>query len=290
MHQKIGFIGMGLMGSVMASRLCRAGYIVHIWNRDPVKCAPIVALGAKHSDTLNELLAASDIVMLCLSDTLAVQTVVFGSGRFTMQHCANKTLIDFSSIAPSSTVEFSRRLKAEADMNWIDCPVSGGVAGAESGELCAMVGGVSEAIDDVRPILAHLTQRVTHMGPIGCGQATKVCNQMIVSANILVMAEVIGFAKKAGIDTTKIPTALAGGFADSIPLQLTGQRMANGEFEDIKWHVKTLLKDLSMSDQMGRALNANTPMSTLAHQLMKHYCEDGYADMDPSALIQEYLD
>jgi 3-hydroxyisobutyrate dehydrogenase len=98
------------------------------------------------------------------------------------------------------------------------------------------------------------------------------------------------FGEKAGIDITRIPTALAGGFADSMPLQLTGQRMENGEFEDLKWRVRTLLKDLSISDELARALKTNTPMSALAHQLMKHYCEYGYAYIAPSALIQAHLD
>jgi 3-hydroxyisobutyrate dehydrogenase len=163
-HQRISFIGMGLMGSAMTSRLIHAGYPVKIWNRDPAKFAAVVTVGTKQSRSLKDLFGASDIVLLCLSDTLAAQAVVFDSDEFTVQRCADKTLIVFSSIAPSSTVEFTQTLKSETDMNWIDSPVSDGSAGTESGELCAMVGGDCDAIDYLPPVLTHLTKRVTHMG------------------------------------------------------------------------------------------------------------------------------
>lgn len=113
---------------------------------------------------------------------------------------------------------------------------------------------------------------------------------MIVSCNILIMAEVLALAKKSGVDSQKIPNALAGGFADSIPLQLTGQRMVDSDFDEIKWHVKTLAKDLDLGDVMAEASKSETPISSLAKTLMRQYCDEGFADQDPANLIKVYLE
>lgn len=285
----IGFIGMGLMGMPMSHRLLAAGYKLTVWNRTADKCASLKAQGASVAASIGELVRQSDIVMTCLTDTDAVEAVVF-SEEFLQHASANKLLVDFSSIDSEKTKYFADKLQNICGMYWIDSPVSGGVVGAESGKLVAMAGGTAEHIDSIRPILSHLSQRLTHMGPVGSGQATKVCNQMIVSCNILIMAEVLALAKKSGIHCEKIPTALAGGFADSIPFQLTGQRMVDGDYDDIKWHTKTLAKDLDLASAMATSHNGETPIASLAQQLMREYCNEGYADLDPANLIKVYLD
>ncbi|MGH1428060.1 MAG: NAD(P)-dependent oxidoreductase [Arenicella sp.] len=289
-HQpKIGFIGIGLMGHPMSQRLLKAGMQLTVWNRTIEKCDELKAQGATVANSIGELVANNDIIMCCLTDTDAVEKVVL-SNEFLQNSHANKVLIDFSSIDPAQTKIFAKKLHQASGMRWIDSPVSGGVAGAESGKLVVMSGGNTEDVDAIRPILAHLSQRVTHMGPVGSGQATKVCNQMIVSCNILVMAEVLALAKKSGIHSEKIPSALAGGFADSIPFQLTGQRMVDADFDDIKWHTKTLAKDLDLASGMAESHNSNTPIASLAQQLMRQYCNIGYADIDPANLINVYLE
>jgi len=287
MQKNIGFIGMGLMGTPMSKRLIDAGYAVTVWNRTQEKCNEAVAHGANLASSIEQLVAENDIILTSITNTDAVEAVVF-SDEFLSQGNKNKTLIDFSSIDPARTREFAQKLHEHTKMSWIDCPVSGGVAGAESGSLVMMVGGDEALIDSLRPMLANLSQRVTHMGPIGSGQATKVCNQMIVSCNILIMAEVLALAKKSGVDSQKIPSALAGGFADSIPLQLTGQRMVDSDFDEIKWHVKTLAKDLDLGDVMAEASESDTPISSLAKTLMRQYCDEGFADQDPANLIKVY--
>jgi 3-hydroxyisobutyrate dehydrogenase len=226
--------------------------------------------------------------MLSVTDTQAVNEVVFGSHGISHTGSASKIFVDFSSIAPDSTRLFAQQLHAHCGMPWIDAPVSGGVAGAENGTLAIMAGGSSQVIDKIRPILATLSQRVTRMGDVGSGQVTKICNQMIVSCNVLVIAEILALAEKAGVDSSQIPDALKGGFADSLPLQLTGSRMANREFEPIKWHIKTLLKDLTMAEMLSIQLQGKTPMSHLAQQLMQQYASAGLADKDPSTLINCY--
>lgn len=273
----------------MSQRLLTAGYALNVWNRTPSKCNALEAQGATFANSIEDLVANSDIVMTCLTDTDAVESIVF-SDEFLQAADASKLLVDFSSIDPDKTKKFAQKLKESTGMHWVDSPVSGGVAGAESGNLVVMAGGETDDVESLRPLLAHLSQRVTHMGAVGSGQATKVCNQMIVSCNILIMAEVLALAKKAGIHSEKIPAALAGGFADSIPFQLTGQRMVDGDFDEIKWHTKTLAKDLDLAAAMTESNAINTPIAKLAQSLMRQYCEEGYADLDPAQLIKVYLE
>ncbi len=288
-NQTIGFIGIGLMGEPMSQRLLAAGYALNVWNRTPSKCNTLESQGATFANSIEDLVANSDIVMTCLTDTNAVESVVF-SDEFLQAADSNKLLVDFSSIDPDKTKKFAQKLKEYTGMHWVDSPVSGGVAGAESGNLVVMAGGETDDVESLRPLLAHLSQRVTHMGDVGSGQATKVCNQMIVSCNILMMAEVLALAKKAGIHSEKIPAALAGGFADSIPFQLTGQRMVDGDFDEIKWHTKTLAKDLDLAAVMAESNAGDTPIAKLAQSLMRQYCDEGYADLDPAQLIKVYLE
>ena len=173
-------------------------------------------------------------------------------------------------------------------MDWMDAPVSGGVAGAEQGTLAIMAGGSQESFDRLRSIMSTLSQRFTHMGESGAGQITKVCNQMIVSCNALVIAEVIALARKAGIDAEKIPEALAGGFADSKPLQILGPQMATDTFEPIKWYVRTLLKDLDTAVLLSRNEGSAIPMSALGAQLMRQHGSQGYLEKDPATLVELY--
>lgn len=281
---------MGLMGVPMTLRLLNAGYPVTVWNRSPEKAASVIAQGATGAASIAELTEAADIIMLSVTDTAAVKQVIFAEQGVASAGTAQKLLVDFSSIAPDQTREFAAELNHVCGMRWVDAPVSGGVAGAEQGTLAIMAGGDAADIDAIRPILAHVSQRVTHMGSVGSGQASKIGNQMIVSCNVLVIAEVLALLEKAGVDSSKIPEALKGGFADSIPLQLTGSRMAHRDFDEIKWHIKTLLKDLTMARTLTEQLNGHTPMSELGRALMQHYSDNGLADKDPATLITCYAE
>ncbi len=286
----IGFIGMGLMGVPMTQRLLAAGHCVRVWNRSANKLAAVVANGAVASDSIAELVSNSDVVMLCVTDTVAVEAVVFAEHGVAASMTDRHTLVDFSSIDPQATRVMAARLKQQTGADWVDAPVSGGVAGAEQGTLAIMVGADAEALERVAPLLAVLGQRHTHMGPVGSGQVTKVCNQMLVSCNVLVMAEVMALAEKSGVRADMIPTALQGGFADSIPLQLTGPKMANREFDEIKWHVKTLLKDLDLARTLAHASHSATPMAGLGAELMRQHASRGFADQDPATLVQLYAE
>jgi len=286
----IGFIGMGLMGVPMTLRLLGAGYEVRVWNRSIDKCAGVVSAGAILTDKLDDLVRHSDIVMLCVTDTAAVSDIVFGEAGVANSARAGQVLVDFSSIEPQATRMMAERLYTTSGCVWIDAPVSGGVAGAEQGTLAIMAGGPEDVLATIRPVLAPLSQRVTRVGDVGSGQVTKICNQMLVSCNVLVMAEVMALAEKAGVDAEQIPVALKGGFADSIPLQLTGPRMAKRDFDEVKWHVKTLLKDLDMANNLAKIMNSSAPMVGLGAELMRLHASQGNAERDPCTLVSMYVE
>lgn len=284
----LGFAGIGLMGLPMCRRLLAAGYPLTVWNRNPAKCAPLVAAGARQVASPSELCEHADVVMLCLADTAVVREVVFGPAGVAEGAKGGQLLVDFSSLEPTATREMAAQLLQQTGMAWLDSPVSGGVVGAEAGSLAIMVGGEAADLERVRSVLLNLGQRVTHMGGVGAGQVTKACNQMIVACNALVIAEVVALAEQAGVDARLIAEALAGGFADSKPLQILGPQMAESRFEPVKWHVRTLLKDLDTAVKFSREQGSATPISGLAAQLMRLHGAQGFLAKDPATLVQMY--
>ena len=285
---RIAFAGIGLMGLPMTRRLLAAGFPLTVWNRTPDKCTPLLELGARRAGTPAELCAEADILMLCLADTAVVREVVFGPGGVVEGARAGQVLVDFSSLEPAATREMAAELERRTGVHWIDAPVSGGTPGAEAGTLAIMAGGREEDVERVRPVLAHLGQRLTRMGEVGAGQVTKVCNQMIVACNALVIAEVVALAEKAGVDASLLAPALAGGFADSRPLQILAPQMAESCFEPVKWHVRTLLKDLDTATRLSREEGSATPRSGLAAQLMRLHGSQDNLERDPATLIELY--
>lgn len=285
---RLAFAGIGLMGLPMCKRLLAAGYPLVVWNRNPKKCAPLVELGAEQVMSPAELCRHADILLLCLADTQAVTEVVFAEQGIASTMTAQQILVDFSSIEPASTRDMAQQLLQGSAAQWLDVPVSGGVAGAEAGSLAMMAGGDEQALAQVLPVLEHLSQRVTHMGPVGSGQVAKVCNQMLVACNAMVIAEVVALAEQAGVDAALLAPALAGGFADSTPLQILAPQMAKRAFEPVKWHVRTLLKDLDMAVKLSQQHTSATPMSGLAAQLMRSHGAQGHLASDPATLIKLY--
>ncbi len=280
----LGFIGIGLMGKPMVLRLLEAGFNVNVWNRTATKLNTVTAAGATAHDSIATLVAISNVILLCLADTHAVQTIV--ENDILPQGSAGKLLIDLSSIHPETTRQLAAKLQKSCGMRWVDAPISGGTAGAEQGTLAIMAGGSDADIAIARKVLKPLYLQLTHMGDIGSGQITKICNQMIVSCNVLVIAEMMALARQAGVNAEKIPQALAGGFADSKPLQIVGPEMATDTFEPVKWKVQTLLKDLNMAVDVATRQGNAIPLSGLATQLMQLHGNHGFLEQDPSTLIK----
>ena len=280
---KLGYIGVGLMGKPMVLRLLDAGHAVTVWNRSPEKLRPVVEKGAKAADSPAAVSNASEIVMMCVTDQKAAEEVLFSAQG--LIHGSAKLVVDFSSIAPASARDFSERLKAR-NISLIDAPVSGGVPGAEKGTLAIMAGGRAEDIERARPIVMHLAQRFTRMGEAGAGQVTKLCNQIIVGSLFPVLAEAIRLAEAAGVDAKRLPEALKGGFADSLPLQVFGARMAARNFEPPLGTNAIMLKDLGNAAAVAKQFAVPLPMAEAAAARYRLLVSQGKADMDPAVLVE----
>jgi 3-hydroxyisobutyrate dehydrogenase-like beta-hydroxyacid dehydrogenase len=261
----IGFIGLGDIGLPMAMRLLDVGHTLTVWNRTPEKAAPLVARGATLAESPAALFATCDLIGLCLTSHDAVSDVaaaLFAAAPTDRR----RTIVDLSTGAAERTVE-QARLAASHGIGWVDSPVSGGVPAAATGTLTLFVGGEEADIAAAAPLLTALGARQTVMGGPGSGQAAKICNQMIVACSLLVIAETIATARKAGIDVTNLPEALRGGFADSLPLQIFGNRMATHSFEPRLGAIALMTKDLSLARAMAARVDATAPVSALCAKL-----------------------
>jgi 3-hydroxyisobutyrate dehydrogenase len=268
-RQKLGYLGLGMMGFPMSRRLVDGGYDLTVWNRSAGKAKALVDAGAKLATSPRDIAESCDIVFICVTDAAAVEDVVFGADGLAKVEGRGKLVVDFSSIHPDAARAIAARLKEANGMGWIDAPVSGGSKGAEEGTLAVMAGGEAADIERVRPYVLSMARRLTHMGPVGAGQTTKLCNQIIVGCAMTVLAEATRLAVNAGIDAGKLPEALAGGFADSIPLQLFVPRMVQGIHSPPLGHIATMLKDLDTVVEVARNTSTPVPMSALASQLFR---------------------
>jgi len=289
---RIGFIGTGLIGTPMVQRLLECGLSVAVWNRTVSKAMPLVEHGATLTDSPRALAAACDIVCLCLTNTSAVHDVVFGEQGIDAVLRSGQLLIDLSSIAPDTTREMAERLASVCGARWIDAPVSGGLVLARAGRLIVFAGGAADDIARAAPVFDALAQRVTHMGGHGAGQLAKSCNQMIVACNLVTIAEMLAFASKSGIDATKLPGALAGGFADSLPLQIFGSRMAAGVVTPRIGGLGTFRKDIDQVVRLAGECGAYAPMATRASEVMLEASRTELIGPDPdvSRIIALFLD
>ena len=280
-NSKIAFLGMGLMGSRMVTRLVQAGFDVAVWNRTASACEPLIDMGAHALELEN--IAEYPIILTCLADDQAVQAVY---DRIHDHLQPTQIIVDFSSLSVDKTKQLAA-LAAQKQVTWIDSPVSGGTAGAENGTLVIFAGGDIETIQDLSLIYNVLSQRVTRMGETGTGQATKICNQLIVAANSTLIAEAVALARQAGVDTTLLAPALAGGFADSKPFQILTPRMATHNFEPVQWKVQTLSKDLNNAVQLAEQFNLDIPVAKKALTQLQDHQQHGFAESDLATVIQQ---
>ena len=277
----IAFLGMGLMGSRMASRLIKAGFKVSVWNRTEAACEPLITIGATSLQLKN--IGDYPVILTCLADDHAVSHVFEQIKPYLR---AKQVIVDFSSLSVETTLDLAKQ-SAQQQVDWIDSPVSGGTAGAEQGTLVIFAGGDAKIIDELAPIYQVLSQRVTRMGENGTGQATKICNQLIVAANSALIAEAIALANLAGVDTTLLAPALAGGFADSKPFQILAPRMATHNFEPVQWKVQTLSKDLNNAVQLAKNFNLNIPVANQALTQLQAHQQKGFAEQDLATMIKQ---
>ncbi len=282
--ERIGFVGLGTMGAAMAANLVRAGYPVHVWNRTPGKAGPHVDAGAVEARSPRELAAAVGIVVICVSDTPDVEAILFGDGGIAEGARTGTLVIDCSTISPRATRDFARRL-AERGVAMIDAPVSGGSEGALHATLTIMVGGEAADVERGRAVLAAMGRTVTHMGPVGAGQATKAVNQVIISGTYLGVAEGLVLAMKAGLDPEAVVSALGGGAAQSWVLANRSGRMVENRYP-LGFKVSLHRKDLAIALDMARESGVSLPVAGLAAQLEDGLVANGHGDEDMSALAR----
>ncbi|WP_447505405.1 NAD(P)-dependent oxidoreductase [Acinetobacter pittii] len=276
----IAFLGIGLMGSRMATRLIQAGFQVAVWNRTFSACEELIDIGAQPLELSD--IGEYPIILTCLADDKAVEAVF---EKIQPNLKAKQVIVDFSSLSVAATKTLAQAASAH-DVIWIDSPVSGGTAGAEQGTLVIFAGGDAQTITELAPIFNVLSQRVTRMGDIGAGQATKICNQLIVAANSALIAEAVALADRAGVDTTLLAPALAGGFADSKPFQILAPRMATHTFEPVQWKVQTLSKDLNNAVTLANNVNLDIPVAQKALLQLQTHQKNGFAEKDLATMIQ----
>lgn len=284
---RVGFIGLGRMGAPMSLRLARAGHALTVWNRDPAKAEAVVGAGAALADDPKAVARASDIVFTCVFDADAVGAILFGENGLAVAGRDGLIVVDHSTIPPAAARAFSARLKREAASAFIDAPVTGGVAGATDGSLTIFAGGDRDAAETVRPVAAAMSRRFEYLGESGAGQTAKMCNQVMVMATMVTMAEMFKLAEGGGVEAARLADLFAGGFADSRVLQMFGEAMATRS-DAVTGQMTTLTKDLGLIGDVARAQGTALPMAGLALQLGRMAVAAGHGERDVSQIIRLY--
>lgn len=280
----IGFIGLGLMGRPMSLNLLRAGAHMVIYNRSRRVVDELRARGMHAAGSPRELARAAPVIVVMVSDTAAVETVLFGEDGVAHALSAGSLVIDMGTTEVMATRRFAERV-AGAGAEYVDAPVSGGQVGAEEGALVIMAGGSEAAVARARPIFEVLGRRATRVGEVGAGQVAKAANQIIVGLTIGAVAEALTLARRAGVDPARVREALAGGFADSRILELHGRRMIEGNFKPGGKAV-TQRKDLAQALALAETLGLELPATSLNMALYDRLIAQGGGELDHSALVQ----
>jgi 3-hydroxyisobutyrate dehydrogenase len=281
---RIGIVGLGTMGGAMAANVARAGFAITAWNRTPGRAVELAELGVRFAASPAEVAAASDLIVTVVSDTPDVEAVLFGEQGVATGAARGAVVIDMSTISPSATREFAARLAA-LGVGMLDAPVSGGSEGAKKGTLSIFVGGDAAELERARPVLAAMGTTITHVGPIGAGQAVKAVNQVILAGTYLGVAEGIVLAIKAGLDVEQTVAALSGGAAQSWVLANRSGRMLANDYP-LGFKVSLHRKDLGIALELARETGTALPISALCEQIEAGLIGKGHADDDMSAVAR----
>ena len=283
MIKKIGFIGTGLMGLPMAKNILKSGYNLKAFNRTQNKAEPLKEFGGEIAETIKDVVKDNEVIITMLTDDNAINEVM-SSSDFLDNLNPGATVIDMSSIKPATAIKYGNKLKSY-NVNYLDAPVSGGTIGAEEASLAIMVGGEKKVFDEVVDILKTMGNP-TLVGPISCGQVSKLANQIIVGLTIGAVAEAITLCEKADADPNKVIKALKGGWADSKILQTHGKRMIDKDFLP-KGKTSTHSKDMNNIIECARNYNTELPISNLVKEMYKTLVKNGHGDEDHSSLYKE---
>jgi 3-hydroxyisobutyrate dehydrogenase len=287
MSLKLAFIGTGIMGGPMACNLRKAGYTVCVHNRTRAKAQSAIDAGASWADTPAQAIRNADVIFTCLPDTPDVQRVLLGPDGVIQSAKPGAICVDHSTISPKTTVEIAAALEQKA-ITLLDAPVSGGQKGAIEAKLSIMVGGPKEILETVRPILTAIGTTVTHCGPAGSGQMTKLTNQIMVIHTVLSAAEGLAFAKRAGLNLETTLTAISAGAGSSRSLTNLGPKMIAGDFAPA-FKVDLQLKDLRLVQETAREIGQPLPATALATELLQILAAHGRGSDGTQALYDIIL-
>ena len=279
---KIGFIGLGIMGSPMAGQIIKGGHEVYLYSRSQIP-GELVSNGGIPCQNASEVATRAEVIILMLPDTPDVEKVLFGEEGISDALSEDQTVIDMSSISPIATREFATQL-AIKKVSYVDAPVSGGEIGAKNATLTIMVGANESVFSNVEPIFKLMGRNITHVGDVGAGQVCKVANQVIVALNIEAVGEALLLASKAGVDPSKVRQALMGGFASSKVLEIHGERMIERTFKP-GFRIELHQKDLNLALSTARSLGLSLPNTSTAQELFNACSAAGDSSQDHSAMV-----
>jgi 2-hydroxy-3-oxopropionate reductase len=280
---KIGFIGLGIMGTPMAGHLIAAGHEVFLYTHGSVP-GSLLEAGGKACASSKEVAQNADVIITMVPDTPHVAAALFGENGVAEGLSPGKVVVDMSSISPVETKVFAGRIKA-LGCEYVDAPVSGGEVGAKAASLTIMAGGSEAAFDRVKPLLDKMGKNITLVGENGAGQTCKVANQIIVALNIEAVGEALLFASKMGADPAKVRQALMGGFAASRILEVHGERMVKRTF-DPGFRIELHQKDLNLALSSARAIGVSLPNTATAQELFNSCAAHGGGGWDHSAMVR----
>ncbi len=280
---KVGFIGIGLMGLPMAKNILKAGYNLKAFNRSQNKALVLKEFGAEITTSIDEVVKDSDVIITMLTDDMAINEVM-GSQNFLENLKSSSTVIDMSSVKPTTATKYGNNLKSK-NIKYLDAPVSGGTIGAEEASLAIMVGGEQDVFNQSYDVLKTMGNP-TLVGPVGSGQVSKLANQIIVGLTIGAVAEAITLCEKSGANPDKMIKALSGGWADSKILQTHGKRMIDKDFTP-KGRTSVHLKDMNNILECANSHNTHLPISNLVKEMYKTLVENGHGETDHSSLYKE---
>lgn len=283
MTEKIGFIGLGIMGKPMAKNLLKAGYALTVFDVVGDRVEELVLDGARAGGSSYEVASVTDNIITMLPDSADSERAILGTNGVLAGARPGSVVIDMSSIAPSMSQKIAAEC-AKKGVEMLDAPVSGGEPGAINATLAIMVGGKQEVFDRCQALLKVMGKNVVLTGDVGAGNITKLANQIIVAANIEALSEAMVLAEKAGVDPERVFNAIRGGLAGSAVMEAKAPMMLNRNFR-AGFRIRLHQKDLRNVLQTAQELNVPLPVTALVQQMLGALVNDGEAELDHSAIL-----
>ncbi len=284
MNERVGFVGLGIMGQGMARNLLKAGYSVRVWNRTSSRMDPLIEAGATAGACPADVAANCDITVVCVSDTPDVEEVILGENGILSGVQAGALVIDCSTISPQATIDIAEQLNAKG-VKMLDAPVSGGSEGAANGTLSIMIGGPEDQVERARGVFEAMGNTITHVGKQGAGQTVKLVNQILVVGNCLAMCEALIFAQAGGVDLERCLNAVTGGAAGSWMLANRGPQIIERDWRP-GFTINLQQKDVRLIMQEADALGVPVLLSGQVFSLYRTLQQAGLGEEGNHALVK----